>query len=1521
MSELSQSKILDARLREVWRRDQTLHRTTGFLTFCRWVLLLFLFGVAVDWLFDLPAVGRVVILVTLLTVAFCKGWQYGWRNLRRYDASHTALQVEKKHGGMESLLVTAVQFGNSGSSSNGSGTLREKTCHLAEEAAGPLRAEDAVSFKGFRRFVLLALIPVLVIGGLAIYNGPFMAAGFGRIFTPWLAIKYPTRTLIGIDDGDRIVKEGQGIRLVAKISGEVPDRAGIILRTGKGKPRERRLSVVDGVCEYEAETVFRSFDYRIVAGDAESDWHTVQVISAPRIERAEVTFEFPDYTRRPIENVEALTFTVPEGTKIHWNLNLDRAVGEPEFRPAEGKALPLKIGKDGRSVRMQQVAAGSRAYSFGWIDKEHGFEFSSPRHYLQVAPDRAPSVEITSPSGNLFATLERGIDFAFRGRDDHGIGEAAMVYRVNKTGEVKVALPTPENGDGSEQKIDWDYREALPELAVGDTVSFAIELVDRYPEPAGPHRVRSGARRVQFLSKEDYLAQIEKQKRRLLNQIRTIYREERGVHDVIRNLDPSSDVFVQTCKVEAVRQDLMRERLVSIRTRINTLVEDLIANKVSDEAESAALVKLGDELTRIGDEHLGRAATLLREVAAVDEVKKKSPAAAIDMVNSSARELGLVVLQLGFAEASDVMARELHATAQTQSAVRLQTITGGDVDRGGLEKAQTRLAKETARLLAATPRNKESTSVDALIAFNLSRLVNGLVRSGADGRMREAAALIPNADFKKAASLQAGVIASLLHAEFRLRLGAEYEALTLARGIFSAQVAGHKVLREEATALTPQEFAEQKSAIAQAQSELQRQVRLLLMPEIPAYRPKLFDASAPTSPPVDRLLVSAESAMEAALVQIKAGNRETAAGHQQDAETAFAELAELTRRRMKDMTQQEQMKASVNSFGKQAAQLFMLGERLLVLLEQVEDAADDEINTDFLTAVNQALSKDAKGFRGAIVLWNESQGAQSEEFLPLLDCLARITNALDAATPLLQDNKPDDAIESQEQALDVVEEARGLIEGLTATRSSFAGVLGVTGSVLAPSPLLVEIEDEQVQLTGITRKAKPEDYPGLVVPQKNLIHAVDAALASLDPLSHKIETGTVMLFAKEDMGAAARGLEDDDIEEALDAQSFVVESLQELRAKIDKVTPEYRYILEVTEFIYEAMPQSAVIRTKMRQWQKQAGGAPDEEALKKKAGQFGSDLQKLTGVERYAGTASRLVDVISRRGSEVEVEEALDALGADTEDMQLLMENLAYLITPPPTGAIIEEPSEEVRMLNAALSVAAHHKDLARKTQVTAPVPFANLAAQQSELAEQCKALFPPPPPPPPPVPVDPVEVPPTEEATEVPEESDPPAVAEPEPQPEIEPEPEPEPIVEKVAPAPVLPAPDPHPNIGKAHRHLVEAAAKLKAGDRDAAITSQNQAADALRYFILEYALKYVDVPPPAPPADPAPSDDAEPDDSELQLFLPGALTGERPKGGRLEWQVLGRRDRAALNENFARELPLEYREILKDYYEQLTE
>ena len=1447
---------LKSRLRRVHRREQGLNLTMGVLLLCNWIAILFLVVFAIDWLIRLPMFVRMIILVPLLVFPVVKAWRSGWRFFNFcFSSPRTALKVEDHYQNFESLLVSGMELSAPGAVSGTSAGMAAFTVERANEAADQVDAEKVISFKRIGVPGLLGGLLLVFLCVFAALNFPLFKTAATRLFAPWVAIDYPTRTQIEVVDGEWIVKEGEGVSLVANILGEIPDNAKIILRTGKGKPRERTLAISGGVCEYEAQTVFRSFDFSISAGDARSPWQTVRVVSAPRIERAEVTLEFPEYTQRPTETVDALTLTVPEGTTIKWKLSLDRPVDEAEFRPAEGEAQALDISADGRSITMQQLAAGSRSYSFGWVDKEHGFTFSSPRHYLQVAPDRAPSVDLTSPAENLFATLQRNLDFAFRCRDDHGIGEVAITYRLDKAGEVKVALPAPKLSDGSEQRIDWNYREALPDLEVGETVSFAIELADRYPGANGPHRVRSDSRRVQFLSKKDYLAQIEKQKRRLLTRIRTIYREERGVHDLVRRLDPSDEVFVQTCQLEAVRQGLIRERLRAIRNRINVLVDDLAANKVAEEAGSAAMVKLGADLQTIADAHVGRAASLLRELATVTDGggDDRNPAAAVAMVDSSARELGLVVLQLGFAEAADVMARELHATSQAQAALRLQTLIRGEADAAGdedLAKAQTRLAKETARLLAATPRNKESTSTDALVAFNLSRMVNGLLRSGADAKMAEAAVLIPKADSEKAARLQAEVIANLLRAEFRLRRGAEYEALTKARDLFAGQAAGQRKLREEGTDMSAEK-------LAQSQATLHRQLHLLLMPEVPAPRPKLYDVVAPSAPPVDDLLAAAEHAMQSALTQIKAGDRKAAAGHHQQAQTAFEKLAEIAGWRMEAMTKSSRMKAAVTISGKQAAQLLTFEERLLALLEQTEDAAAAaEAKTASLVTQNQALADDAKSFLGNIVRWKAAQTSPSEDDLPLIDCLSRVARALGKATPLLKENKPDDAIKFQEQALDALEEATGLNEELTATRTNFADVLSMTGSALAPSSLLLEIEAEQGQLSALTKKAKPEDRPSLVIPQKNLIHAVNAALTSLDPLAHKIESGTVMIFAKDDMDAAAIGLETDDIEDALDAQAYVVESLQKLRAKIDQATPQYRYVLEVTENLYEIMPQSARIRTGTRQLLEKGEGAPDAAAVKTLVKQFGEQVKKLTGEEGYVATARQLEKAVGSGAAGAAAEDALEDLVADTEALQLLMDNLAYLMAPPLDLANIPVPTPEVKLLEDVLNLAAHHMDLSRATQVAKPKELAGLAAQQRKLATQCAAL------------------------------------------------------------------PKPSASLVAAQRHLSEAAAKLQAGEHDAAITRQTEAGDALRYFILEYALKHVMIPPPAPPQDPAPNDtDVLVEQAILPLFEPGALTGDKPKGGSLEWQVLGRRDRAALNENFARELPIEYRAILKDYYEMLTE
>jgi hypothetical protein len=95
------------------------------------------------------------------------------------------------------------------------------------------------------------------------------------------------------------------------------------------------------------------------------------------------------------------------------------------------------------------------------------------------------------------------------------------------------------------------------------------------------------------------------------------------------------------------------------------------------------------------------------------------------------------------------------------------------------------------------------------------------------------------------------------------------------------------------------------------------------------------------------------------------------------------------------------------------------------------------------------------------------------------------------------------------------------------------------------------------------------------------------------------------------------------------------------------------------------------------------------------------------------------------------------------------------------------------------------------------------------------------------------------------------------------------------------------------------------------------------LRHFIIEQALILETAVPPRAAQDGDPNDGGEGSDGESAFsagFISDFVSGEAPKDQRAGWKVRGDRNRAALNQNFARELPLEYRGLLKNYYERVA-
>jgi hypothetical protein len=125
--------------------------------------------------------------------------------------------------------------------------------------------------------------------------------------------------------------------------------------------------------------------------------------------------------------------------------------------------------------------------------------------------------------------------------------------------------------------------------------------------------------------------------------------------------------------------------------------------------------------------------------------------------------------------------------------------------------------------------------------------------------------------------------------------------------------------------------------------------------------------------------------------------------------------------------------------------------------------------------------------------------------------------------------------------------------------------------------------------------------------------------------------------------------------------------------------------------------------------------------------------------------------------------------------------------------------------------------------------------------------------------------------------------------------------------------------HIEAAAQGMEQAAATLEARAKEPTITHQRAADKELRVAIAMnvYELAMSLEPPELFEALDLPDLDPK---GHWFNFIKGSPAGKIVTGKKGEWNSLVERERSALHENFARELPLEYRQLLKDYYRSLA-
>ena len=271
---------------------------------------------------------------------------------RRLSLQAIAVLVEKACPAADNRIINAIQFHEQGNvkASFIEGILSEPGVRLEQISGNQLYPKRS------RQWLLRAYPVALVIWLLPFCFAPAgMMTSLARIFAPFAGIRPHSRTIIlEVTPGDLAVKRGQEVEVTARLAGEISAKPRLQLENATEAPSE--LEMLAG--EWESFTVttaplYATTRYRVVAGDAVTEWMHLDIAPVPGIVRWEAAVAPPPHTGRKnyfVKHDQESMEVMPGSTMIFAGVatvplsSIAILQGEQEIAHAEasGKEFNLK---------------------------------------------------------------------------------------------------------------------------------------------------------------------------------------------------------------------------------------------------------------------------------------------------------------------------------------------------------------------------------------------------------------------------------------------------------------------------------------------------------------------------------------------------------------------------------------------------------------------------------------------------------------------------------------------------------------------------------------------------------------------------------------------------------------------------------------------------------------------------------------------------------------------------------------------------------------------------------------------------------------------------------------------------------------------------------------------------------------------------------------------------------------------------------------------------------------------------
>lgn len=436
-------------------------------------------------------------------VTLAAAWWFGLRHIGQHDPKQLARQLESVDPRLREDLLSAVELADP-DQANGSESFRQRLQHSIARRTVMIDVARLLPLQMVYRWMIAGALLVSLAAMLTVIPQAQFARRFARAMLPGMAIQRASLTTLTIEAPSPptgFVAQGDAVAVNVRMGGVLADEVTMIWRMRDGSEGETQMtprSTASQTGEVSSDRYAANLlvgndpvDYRIIAGDAITLWHTLTPLPRPRVKLFTKDYEFPSYAKidNRIEESDHGDLEALVGTRAKLTITFDEAVDDAKLLfGARGPTYQLESVEGSREIFRTIVPIKTPGqYQIDATSSRSRLNNPfSPQYTITPIVDVAPRVRWSEqqPPSVLVSPLDV-VSFSAFATDDLPMDRMVQEFQLNREPLTERSVAIEAAAREINVKWDWDLLHRATadkesaKLSGGDIIRTRLVAVDR----------------------------------------------------------------------------------------------------------------------------------------------------------------------------------------------------------------------------------------------------------------------------------------------------------------------------------------------------------------------------------------------------------------------------------------------------------------------------------------------------------------------------------------------------------------------------------------------------------------------------------------------------------------------------------------------------------------------------------------------------------------------------------------------------------------------------------------------------------------------------------------------------------------------------------------------------------------------------------------------------------------------------------------------------------------------------------